>query len=804
MNQIISNIQKISNLQPEIFITTNVYDNLDRMTSSTDNLSNVTEYKYDSRNNNKWNRDREDHITRRNYDGLDRLRENIYELTPTGTITVKYELDKNGRLITLTDDKNNVTQYEYDGVNRRNREILPDSSQKNYIFGQYGELSTITDPNGNIVNNTYDNGLRLTQKNITRGSGVEGTTQEVFGYDGLSRMDSASNYENSNLISQITMAYDSMNNFLQETQQISGQSAKSVQSAYDTMGFRTSLTYPNSRQITFVPNVLNRIDLIKEGSNNIADYDYVGPSRVKERTYLNGTKLTATYDGSRRATSYQHLITNNQQLIAGFEYTFDKEDNKLYEKRLLENKGEAFRYDAIYRLTGVKYGVPNLDPLTTYDNYLTFDSKEEFALDGVGNRQTVITDSTVITYTTNNLNQYTEISGTNYVYDLNGNLISDSVKTYVYDYTNQLLEVISGTTIIADYKYDAFGRRIQKTDNLSLITYNYYYDGARCIEERNSSDVVIKSYVYGNGIDEVLTMQTVTQAYYYHTNSLGSVYAVTDGTGNVVERYKYKIYGRCTFFEPDGVTERTESIIGNRLLFTGREYDVESGLYYYRARYYSPDLGRFINRDPIADDELANLYTYVKNNPLKYKDPRGQRPNYEEALKKVLADAEKERPSEPGEQWELHSFTATNDWTLLGIIEGDWEAGTYCRVKKITSVYAVIEGYTFILKRVKVIGGGETQIKKESKDSIPRIETLTEWEVEECHKPSPPGMPPGLPPSWYWPPPIPPIMICELPFPPSKPTILYAGLTLKSYTYTTTLLSDTHNLIFVRILKKKK
>ncbi|MFC1524969.1 hypothetical protein ACFL5I_01125, partial [Planctomycetota bacterium] len=178
------------------------------------------------------------------------------------------------------------------------------------------------------------------------------------------------------------------------------QSAKSVQSVYNDLSFRTKLTYPNSRQLTFTPDDLNRITHITQDAQHIAQYAYAGPFRVTSRTYLNGTSLSVGYDGGRRATSYSHGTS-----IAAFEYAYDKEDNKKYEKRTHATKGDAFVYDEIYRLTGVKYGVPNLDPLTTYDDYLTYDSKEEFGLDGVGNRISV-TNGTTINYTTNNLNQY--------------------------------------------------------------------------------------------------------------------------------------------------------------------------------------------------------------------------------------------------------------------------------------------------------------------------------------------------------------------------------------------------------------
>ncbi|MFC1524961.1 RHS repeat domain-containing protein [Planctomycetota bacterium] len=596
-------------------LTTNTYDNLNRLTSSTDNLGNITEYQYDSRNNNKYTKDREDHITRRNYDAMSRLREVIYEL-PSDDINVQYGLDMNGRLTTLTDDNNNVTTYGYDAVNRRNLETLPDTTTKVYTFDQYGMLDLLTDNNESQVTHSYDNALRLTGKTIVPGPGVEGTTSETFVFDGLNRMTSAANNETT-----VTMQYDSLGNMVQETQQIGVQSVKSVASQYNDLSFRTSLTYPNNRQITFVPDDLQRIYQIKDASsNNIAQYGYAGPSRVTGRTYYNGTSLTIDYDGGRRAISYTHSGS-----IGTFGYTYDKEDNKKYENRSFGSKGDAYVYDSIYRLTGVKYGVPNLDPLTNYDDYLTYDSIETFGLDGVGNRISV-TNGTTINYTTNNLNQYEQIDSATLDYDNNGNLISGTANTCIYDYANRLLKVTrtSDDRILAEFKYDALGRRYYKKgwDGAQYIETYFYYDGARCIEERNTGDTMIAQYVFGNGIDEVLTMERNSETYYYHENSLGSIYAVTTGTGGVVERYSYDAYGKPSFYDGSG-TPIGGTAIGNRILFTGQEYDAETGLCYYYARYYSPEMGRFLNRDPAEDDLLLNLYAYVGNNPINFIDPFG-------------------------------------------------------------------------------------------------------------------------------------------------------------------------------------
>jgi RHS repeat-associated protein len=121
-------------------------------------------------------------------------------------------------------------------------------------------------------------------------------------------------------------------------------------------------------------------------------------------------------------------------------------------------------------------------------------------------------------------------------------------------------------------------------------------------------------YLYGTWIDDVLVMERNGATYFYHHNALGSVVGLTDQARNLVESYEYDPYGEVL----------SVSSVGNRYLFTGRRLDIETGNYYYRARYYDPEDGRFLQRDPLGFIDGMGLYSYVKNNPIKYIDPQGE------------------------------------------------------------------------------------------------------------------------------------------------------------------------------------
>jgi len=248
--------------------------------------------------------------------------------------------------------------------------------------------------------------------------------------------------------------------------------------------------------------------------------------------------------------------------------------------------------------------------------------------DAVGNRSTSHDGTAKRTYTSNSLNQYSYVDSTGYSYDNNGNLTGDGNYTYNYDSQNRLIEVESGGSAIAKYYYDYAGRRIAKVTG--SVTTTYCYDGDQVIAEYENA-ALKRKFIYGPGIDEPVCLidvngQTET-FYYYHYDGLGSVVALSDENSDIVERYEYDVFGKPTIWDADKQTNYTESQYDNPYMFTGRRYDDETSIYYYRARYYKSEIGRFLQTDPIgyivSYMGLLNMYTYAGNNPSTLVDPYG-------------------------------------------------------------------------------------------------------------------------------------------------------------------------------------
>jgi RHS repeat-associated protein len=580
VNKMLAQIEKVrvSGANQTIKYT---YNRMDKLQTATDPLSNITVYGYDNSENLSDVEDAEHHITYYEYDKRDMLS----KTTDAGGNVTQYSYTPNGQLAKIIDANGNQTAYYYDGFDRLKWVQYPDDTNEVYSYDKNSNVISLKDRSGRTTTYEYDALNRLTEENW---SGNQRTIS--CRYDIADRI---YDVNDNGLITKYSC--DRISRIID----VNDVENRLVKYEYDKLSRRTRLVYPDDTNITYEYDTLSRLTKIKYQGNTIAEYSYDEFSRRTLLTYGNDTNSVYEYDLNNRLTKLANNNFTPSQSIT-FEYdSYDKVDNRLNVKS--SDVNAAYTYDEIYRLISVNYSNGN---------------STGYIYDCLSN-WVEVDDGSIAYFHRNNLNQYISVGGTSYSYDLNGNLTNDGVYKYYYDCENRLTDVNDqNNNRIASCKYDYLGRRIEKkVYGLPDIVTKFCYDGDQVIAEYENGSLVRK-FIYGTGIDEPICMIDVSggnAVYYYHFDGLGSVAALSNNNGNVVEQYSYSEFG----------TPSITSSIGNRFMFTGREYDSETGLYYYRARFYKPSIGRFLQTDPIGYSDSMNLYQYCGSNPIGRLDPYG-------------------------------------------------------------------------------------------------------------------------------------------------------------------------------------
>lgn len=624
--------------------TTNTYDTIYRITDVTDALGKSTHYDYDAVGNLLKLTDREGNATTYVYDDINRRT----QMTDVQPFVTTYEYDGVGNLKKINAfndtedpvDPPQVTSYDYDNINRLVKETYADTRMRIFTYDRVGNLKTRTDQKGQVTSYGYNDLYFLTQRDYPT------SPTDNMSYDLSGRLLTA---ERGGWL--VTFIYDGANRVTHTTQ-----NGKSVDYEYNIPGRTRSVTYPGGRQIVEHTDPRARLDTIDDAASPppIVHYSYDLGNRVTSRAYRNGVTANYGYNANNWVTSLEHK--KGATLIAGFGHDYDHEGNKRLQENLLQTNpkqcdpsdpsydrtkcSEAYQYDDVYRLVGYKVGtlVGSTVPIPA--------TQTQYDLDKLGNWKHKVKDGVTETRRHNAVNEITAIDTTppgtheEPAYDDNGNWINDNTLDgryrYGYDEENRLTDVIrkSDGRPVGHYRYDALSRRVAKIANPTLapstpVETRYFYDDARIVEEQNMGGATQATYVYGNYIDEVLNMARGGQDYYYHQNALWSVEAITNAVGNVVERYSYDAYGLPFITDGSGVHVldnawgTAHSAIGNPWMFTGRQWDEETGIYFYRARYFDAVKGRFLGRDPFSYAAPINLYAYAGTNPIRSTDPFG-------------------------------------------------------------------------------------------------------------------------------------------------------------------------------------
>ncbi len=569
------------------------YDPLNRLRKIITPLGNVTEINYDCNNNPVEFKDANGKTTENIYDELNRIKIRNEPLS----VSTNFTYDKNNNLKIIEDANTNKTTYDYDELNRQTKTTYPDGTQTILEFDGVGNVTSRFDASGYTTEYTYDELNRLILRDYP------GSNDDSFDYDELGNLVSATNQN-----ATVEMVYDEVNRMISET--LNG---KTTQYIFNPSVGKVTLIYPSGKVFERRFDKRGQLKSIHENNQTIVSFQYEEINNlIAAVNYSNNTSTNYTYDDEYRTTNIAHALNTPTQ----YGYEYDAYGNKQNELRTPQNNlSREFGYDDLYRLTEFRSGeLINGNIASPVDEI-------NYNYDNLNNRQNVISNGILSSYTSNSLNQYTNISGStpfNFSYDDRGNLINVNSTEYQFDFENRLISVGNGNT--AEYKYDALGRRVyKKAGNEERF---FYYSNLDLIEERGINDNLIASFVFGRGLDDVQWMEKDGEKYFYHKDALGSVSLISDFGGNTVEYYTYSPFGKASIFDGNNSLQITSSI-GNPFYFTGQVLDFETGYYFYKYRYYSPETGKFLQRDPLGYTDGFALYDYTYSNPVNWVDPLG-------------------------------------------------------------------------------------------------------------------------------------------------------------------------------------
>jgi RHS repeat-associated protein len=596
---------------PQQNVTTYQYDTFGNRTSVTDAMQNQTTFAYDTGNrlltitypgnaNATFTYDyrgRRTSVTDQNgkktsyaYDDADRLT----SVTDPNNNVTQYGYDTESNLLSIEDANTHTTSFTYDAYGRVTETTFPSTHYEQYGYDAANNLTSKTDRNGQTINYIYDDLYRLTQKNYPNSTNVE------YVYDLVGKLQSVTDPTGT-----YGFAYDNMGRLVGTTTQytfVTGTYTNAY--TYDANSNRSSMTDPQNGVTSYVYDTLNRLSTLTApsafGSGSFG-FSYDALNRRTQMTRPNGISTNYGYDSLSHLLSVLHQ--SGGSTIDGATYTYDPAGNRKTKTNQLAAVTSSYTYDPLSELIQVTQATS---------------TTESYSYDPVRNR---LSSLGVSPYSNNTSNELTSTPNASYTYDNNGNTLTKTTSagttTYGWDYENRLISVaLPGTGGTVTFRYDGLGRRVQKvfTQNSTTTTTNYLYDGSNAVEDIDQSGNVLARYAETQNMDEPLAELRSSTTYYYAQDGLGSVTSLTTSTGAMANTYTYDSYGQLT-----GST----GSVTNRFLYTAREFDAETGLYFYRARYYDPTMGRFLNEDPLKFRAGVNFYAYVKNQPVDFLDPYG-------------------------------------------------------------------------------------------------------------------------------------------------------------------------------------
>ena len=558
----------------------------------------------------------------------------IEEVTAAGTFATNYKYDVAGNLTEITDHLGNKTIYTYDSLNRRLTTIDPDLGAWSYEYYDSGRPKSQTDPvgqpalPGQKTQHQYDHLGRPVTMTVYEADGVTVGETISYVYDANNDGTSATYPVFKGQLFKVTdkegfqrSGYDIRSNLLKTLRKVTANGKSYITDyTYDVAQRVKTMSFPkNDGVLQYTYDLGGNVQKV-EAIAGIAPevfYDanqFNGLGQLQSVTYGNGVTTTYTYfASSKRLQNLRASLGTTDYLNLSYTYDYASNVKSITDGTahtgLASGSRSSINYDRLHRL--VSYSRPDTSGI-------------DFTYDATGNMTSNEENGGAYTYPPsgpNSVRPHAVTNGTTYGYDAVGNMTSRPGQTLAYNARNMLEQVsISGGPVMT-YGYDASGNRLWKKQNgaVKTVWIGSYF------EDRGSSEfchVIVEGH-------RVCTFEVAKFQQpggppplfrYSHSDPLNTANAQTNQDGSLAQEYQYAAYGDQTYEMDPGASE-----LLNR--FTDQILDVETGLYYYGARYYDPQLGRFIQADTVTPDtydpQQLNRYTYVNNNPFKYIDPTG-------------------------------------------------------------------------------------------------------------------------------------------------------------------------------------
>ena len=587
------------------------HNNDDRMVSRTDPLGNLTSNVYDKAGN-LLAEIRPDGTTWTN--AYTKMDWKTHAVDPLGQ-TTRFVYNAVGDLTSVTDAVGRAHTFTYDKLGRRLTMKFPDASIEKYQFDKAGNMTGAVNRAGTKLRLDYDSRNRLLARTWS-----DGTPGAAFSYDAAGRVLSIVNTN-----SALSYAYDDAGRLLSETQALAGQpQAHTVSYGWDDDGRPAALGYPSGLEVAYAYGARGLMSGVSAAGAALASIARDANGRRAVLALANGTQTAYSFDAASQLTALAHANSGGAFATRDYDYnTIGLRTNMLSGIAGVGNVLDDYAHDPLDQLVRARYDVAGGTPQRDV----------QYNFDEVGNRLSMDENGTVTPYSVNDLNQYTSVAGLALTYSTNGNLVGGPGFALTYDAQNRLVQAAAATGTVT-FAYDGRNRCVKRTVTPAgevgtsvWFVWGHAQSGQwGLLEERDSTGDLAARYVHGERIDEILRREGPEGTFYYHHDALGSTVALTDGTGALVEQYRYDVYGLPTILDGSGadIGSRT-SALGNRFLFTGREWLPELGLYDYRNRVYSPMLGRWLQPDPIGFEAGdVNLYRYCGNSAAGHLDPFGK------------------------------------------------------------------------------------------------------------------------------------------------------------------------------------